>query len=108
MSGKLSSAWVQWVIVTGLVVFALLATSCSKQKGYVYKTNYTTKNGWMDEYHVKKYVTTNFFTIDVQDSATAVHYYMNSEAYRHSVDMGMDSLWVEYYCTLEEWREKGR
>lgn len=90
------------------ILSLLSMVACQKDKTFVYKANYTTPNGWVNGNHTIKSITTNFFHMDVKDSASAVNWYRKTDAYAHAMDMGADSLWITYECTGEEWKERER
>lgn len=89
--------------ILGIMVVAAMA-SCKKE-GYVYKCSYTTPNGWVNSNNTIKSVATNFFIRDIKDSVGAVNWYKQTDAYRHAIEMGADSLWITYWGTAEEWKD---
>ena len=94
----------KWIsVLIGCICFA----SCQKQDGYIYKACYTTPHGWVNANQTTRSVATNFFTVDIQDSAYAMQWYMKTDAYHNAmVTAGADSLWIEYWGTLEEWQDE--
>lgn len=89
-----------------IIILSLFSAFACKKEGYIYKASYTTPNGWVNSNQTIRSVATNFFERDIKDSASAMQWYMRTDAYANAMRKGADSLWIEYHCTLEEWRDK--
>lgn len=89
-----------------IIILSLFTAFACKKEGYMYRATYTTPNGWLNGNHTQKSYATNFFYVDINDSAYAMQWYMKTDAYANAMRKGADSLWIEYHCTLEEWRDK--
>lgn len=85
----------RWAVVVAMLT--LVMSACSKDEGYVYKCEYTEKGKW--------YNSANYFVRPTQDIASAEAWYKTSEAYV-DVQANADSIWFEYYCTYNEWKNK--
>jgi hypothetical protein len=87
-----------------IIAVVVIGTSCKKEEGYMYKACYSYKTSQNETQY-----SSNFFPREMKDSASAYEWYKQTDAYRHAmVDMKADTLWIEYWGTMEEWIENGK
>ena len=85
-------------LAVAMAMLTLVMSACSKQdSGYVYKCEYNVRGKW--------YNAANYFIRPTQDLASAEASYKTSEAYA-DIKLASDSIWFEYYCTYDEWKNK--
>lgn len=88
--------------LTSIIAIAILLSSCQKQEtGVIYKAfhEYEDSKG-------RNGVATDFFKMPSQDDNAALSHYKDTEAYRQ-ISTWTDTTYIQYYCTIEEWKQKG-
>ena len=86
-------------LITGL-------TSCNKEEeGYMFRCKYSIHGLYLDQYKQHQIQAANFFKCLSPSETVASEEYKKTEAYKDVVAVA-DSIWIDYYCTYQEWKDK--
>ena len=91
-----------------IVAVALMAglTSCEKEyTGYMFKCEYSVHGLYLDKYKQHQVNAANYFRSESVNVDVAFNEYKATKAYKDVVAVA-DSVWFDYYCTYQEWKDK--
>lgn len=81
-----------------ILVATLTLVSCKKQEGYMFEAFHRIKSD-----HNRH--CSDFFEYSENDEAAALKFYNSTRPWDPNM-IEIDSTWVKYHCTAEEWRKK--
>lgn len=93
------------IIVSAALLIGLVSCGDKEGMGYMFKCEYTVHGQYLDQYKQHQVHAANYFKCASISEAVAFEEYKKTEAYKDVIAVA-DSIWIDYYCTVEEWKDK--
>jgi len=81
-----------------LTILTLALASCKKEEGYMFEAYHRIKSD-------HKRSCSDFFAYPEKDAVKALEFYKKERPWDPNM-IEIDSTWVVYHCTVEEWNQK--